>query len=190
MNRPAGLARTSVAVTLPAAAEVAWAALPLGGSTVILRLVLAVAVLAALMSLLSLVVKAAGDNADGFSPYNWVGIRAWRWLRALPEQLPWAEILAVATIVLEALHPARPWHTVFLVILLTGFLLAYHLAESDAGPGLLRSQLPLLVAGACLAVLSAAAASLPVAGTGAGWLAALAGVAAVVVVGLVLPVVF
>ena len=187
MKRPAGLTRTSAAVTLLAAAEVAWAALPLGGSTVILRLVLAVAVLAALMILLSLVVKAARDDADGFSPYDWVGIRAWRWLRALPEQLPWAEILAVATIVLEALHPARPWHTVFLVILLTGFLLAYHLAESEAGPGLLRSQLPLLIAGAGLAVLCAAAAELP---GGGGWLAALAGVAAVVVAGLVLPVVF
>ena len=180
--------RTSAAVALLVAAEVTWAALPLGGSALV-RVLLAVAILAALMTVLRLALLIAGEEIGyEFDPYEWPWTRAWRWLKAQPEQLPWAEVLAVAVLVLEALHPARPWHTVLLIFLLFGFLLAYHLAESEAGAGVLRPQLPLLLAGGGLAVLCAGAAALPGAGAGAGWLAALAGIAAVVVAGLALPV--
>jgi hypothetical protein len=189
VSRPAARARTIAGVGLLAAAEVPWAALPLGGSTAFLRLVLACAVLAAMMSVARLANTAAADGdrrrLDG---YDWPGSGAWLWLTALPGRLRWAEVLAVAVIVLEALHPARPWHTVVLIFLLFWFLLAYHLAESDATRVVLGPQLPLLLAGGGLAVLCAAAAALPGAWAGAGWLAVLSGVAAVVAAGLALPV--
>ncbi len=186
---PASAGRISLAGGLLAAADVAWAALPLGGSSAFAGAVLAGALLAAVMTVLRLALTAAAAGEPGtFDLYEWPGLRAWRWLKALPRRLPWAEVLAVLVLVLEALHPARPWHTVVLVFLLFGFLLAYHLAESEAGPQVLRSQVPLLLAGGGLAVVCAGAAALPGAGAGAGWLAALAGIAALIVAGMSLPV--
>ncbi|HUC58112.1 MAG TPA: hypothetical protein VMA95_11975 [Streptosporangiaceae bacterium] len=189
MSRQASAWRIIASVTLLAAAEVAWASLPLGGG--LLRgLLLAGAICATVMSVLRLAMTAAGNDegSPDLGIYDWPGARAWRWLKALPARLPWAELLAVAVLVLEALHPARPWYTVVLIFLLTAFLIGYHLAESGAGLSLLRPQLPLLLAGCGLAVLCAAAAALPGAGAGAGWLAVLAGLAAVIVAGLALPV--
>ncbi len=189
MSRPAARTRTIAGVALLVAAEVTWAALPLGGSAAFPSLVLACAVLAAMMSVARLADTAAADGEQSRpGGYDWPWSSAWLWLTALPGRLPWAEVLAVAVLVLEALHPARPWHTVVLIFLLFWFLLAYHLAESDAGRVVLGPQLPLLLAGGGLAVLCAAAAALPGTGAGAGWLAVLSGVAAVVAAGLALPV--
>ncbi len=68
--------------------------------------------------------------------------------------LPWAEIMSVAVLVLETLHKSRPWHTAVLAVALTGYLLAVHLAETDAGVSVLRAQLPLLGAGLGLTALA------------------------------------
>jgi hypothetical protein len=89
---------------------------------------------------------------------------------------------------LEALHPARPWHTVVLGVVVLAFLLALHLAENTDGPAVLRPQLPLIVAGLGLAAVSAGAATLPAVSSGSGWLTAIAAAAAVLVAALALPV--
>jgi hypothetical protein len=81
--------------------------------------------------------------ADSLWPAEQV---AWR-LAGLVRSLPWADLTIVATVVLEALHSSRPWHTAVLGAGLTGYLLAAHLSESGAGASVLRPQLPLLGAG-------------------------------------------
>jgi hypothetical protein len=96
--------------------------------------------------------------------------------------------MTVSTVVLEALHSSRPWHTAVRAVVLTGYLLASHLAESGAGAGVLRTQLPLLAAGIGLTAVAVGAAYLP--HLAAGPAAALIRIAAVViavVVGLVVP---
>jgi hypothetical protein len=195
-----------VALGLLVAAMVVWAALPLG-TAVLIRLVLIVAVLSGLLALIRLAViqlapgGRAGPGRDrGLALYDWPGSGLWQWLRELPGALPWGQVLIVAVLVLEALHPARPWHTAVLATLLLGFLVAAHLAESYAGAGsggsgarglaVFAPLLPFIVAGVALAWLSVGAAALPGAGAGAssGWVAVLAAVAAIVVAALALPV--
>ena len=64
------------------------------------------------------------------------------WLRFLEllRQVPWEEGAVIGLVWLEVLHPSRPWHTAFLGAALIAYLLATHLAESDAAPGTLRPQ--------------------------------------------------
>ena len=66
------------------------------------------------------------------------------------------------------LHPSRPWHTAVLGAALIAYLLATHLAESDASPGTLRPQLRVLAVGEGLLALGAGAGMLPAAGPGPG----------------------
>ena len=80
--------------------------------------------------------------------------------------LPWEEGAVVAIVWLEVLHPARPWHTAVLGAALIAYLLATHLAESDASPRALRPQARVLAAGAVLLALGAGAGMLPAAGPG------------------------
>ena len=97
--------------------------------------------------------------------------------------------MLVAALALEALHPSRPWHTGLLGAALLAYLFAVHLAESRARMAVLRPQAPLIAAGLGLLALSVGAAMLPAAtGSPANLLAVLAGVAAVAVAGLVIPV--
>jgi hypothetical protein len=112
----------------------------------------------------------------GFARQAWSGLLG----------MPWAQGMTIAVLLLEALHRARPWHTVVLGVAVLGFLLALHLAESVAGPAVLRPQLPLIAAGVGLAAVSAGAALLPAAGS--GWQTVVAGAAAVLVAALALPV--
>ncbi|HUD38287.1 MAG TPA: hypothetical protein VMR14_15405 [Streptosporangiaceae bacterium] len=189
--------RVVIAVGLLAAGVVAWAALPLGSAPAFATPVLAIACLCAVLSVirLTMVTLAVGEYADagarerGAALYDWPASQLWRWLIGLPGALPWAQVLIVAVLVLEAVHPARPWHTAMLALLLLGFLLAAHLAESGGGPLVFRPHLPFIVAGVALAWLAVGAAALPASagGAGSGWLAAFAAVAAVVVAGLALP---
>ncbi len=69
---------------------------------------------------------------------------------------------------LEVLHPARPRHTAVLGAALIAYLLATHLAESGASPGVLRPQVRVLALGAGLLALGAAAGMAAPAGPGAG----------------------
>jgi hypothetical protein len=189
--------RVVIAVGLLAAGVVAWAALPLGGAPAVATPVLVIACLGAALSLIRLIMVTlavgeyvgAGARERGAGLSDWPGAQLWRWLAGLPDALSWTQVLIVAVLALEAMHPARPWHTAVLALLLPGFLLAVHLAESGSGPRVFRPQLPFIVAGVALAWLAVGAAALPASagGAGAGWLAALAAIAAVVVAGLALP---
>jgi peptidoglycan/LPS O-acetylase OafA/YrhL len=66
------------------------------------------------------------------------------------------------------LHRSRPWHTAILGAALLAYLLATHLAESDAAPGALRPQARVLAVGAGLLALGAGAGMLPATGPGPG----------------------
>jgi len=75
--------------------------------------------------------------------------------------LPWAEVMAVAVMLLEVLHRSAPWHTGLLGVPLLGYLLAVHLAETRTGIRVLRAQLPPIAAGIGLAALAVGIAELP-----------------------------
>jgi hypothetical protein len=105
-------------------------------------------------------------------------LRAWFRFLEIFRWVPWEEGVVVAVVWLEVLHPSRPWPTVFnwpgppataiLGAALIAYLLATHLAETDASPGTLRPQAWVLAAGAGLLALGAGAAMLPAVGPGAG----------------------
>jgi len=103
--------------------------------------------------------------------------------------VPWEEGALIAVLWLEVLHPARPWHTAVLGAALIAYLLATHLAESGASPGVLRPQVRVLAIGAGLLALGAGAGMLPAAGPGAGsaLLRLVAAGALIAAAGLVLP---
>ena len=92
------------------------------------------------------------------------------WLRFLNvvRQVPWEEGTLVAVLWLEVLHPAPPWHTAVLGAALIAYLLAAHLAESGASPGVLRPQVRVLALGAGLLALGAGAGMVAAAGPGVG----------------------
>jgi hypothetical protein len=95
-------------------------------------------------------------------------LRAWlRFLETL-RLVPWEEGAVLAIVWLEVLHSSRPRHTAVLGAALISYLLATHLAESGASPGVLRPQVRVLAAGAALLALGAGAGMLPAAGPGAG----------------------
>jgi hypothetical protein len=113
------------------------------------------------------------------------------WLRFLEllRQVPWEEGAVIGLVWLEVLHPSRPWHTAVLGAALVAYLLATHLAESNAGPGALRPQVRVLAVGAGLLALGAGAGMLPATGPGAGaaLLRLVAAVALIAAAALVLP---
>jgi hypothetical protein len=103
--------------------------------------------------------------------------------------VPWEEGAVIAIVWLEVLHSSRPWPTAFLGAALIAYLLATHLAESGASPGILRPQARVLAAGVVLLALGAGAGMLPAAGPGAGsaLLRLVAAIALIAAAGLVLP---
>jgi hypothetical protein len=178
-------ARTTAAAGMLAAVCVAWSALPLrhGG---LAGTFLAVAIACALLSVARLALGRGPDEASAYVS------TVEHWARSVADLIrlsPWAEGMIVAVLALEALHPSPPWHTALLGVALLAYLFASHLAESRSRLGVLRPQAPLIAAGLGLLALSVGAAALP-SGTGsaADVLAVLAGVAAVAVAGMVIPV--
>jgi hypothetical protein len=116
-------------------------------------------------------------------------LRAWLWFLETLRRVPWEEGAVIAVVWLEVLHAPRPWYTAGLGAALIAYLLATHLAESGAPPGILRPQLRVLAVGAGLLALGAGAGMLPAAGPGAGsaLLRLVAAVALIAAAGLVLP---
>jgi hypothetical protein len=116
-------------------------------------------------------------------------LRAWLWFLETLRRVPWEEGAVIAIVWLEVLHSSRPWHTAFLGAALIAYLLATHLAESDATVTSLRPQGRVLAAGAGLLALGAGAGMLPAAGPGAGsaLLRLVAAGALIAAAGLVLP---
>ncbi len=95
-------------------------------------------------------------------------LRGWLSFLATLRLVPWEEGALLVVLWLEVLHPSRPWHTAVLGAALIAYLLATHLAESDASLRALRPQVRVLAVGAGLLALGAGAGMLPEAGPGAG----------------------
>jgi hypothetical protein len=190
-------ARSLVAVSLLAAGSLAWAALPVAGARAGAKPTLIAAICCAVLGLVRL--GAAGSRARTTTDAR--GLPADRQFLSTPEQVwqqatyalfvvPWPQLLIVAVLGLEALHPSRPWHTAVLGVVLLGYLVALQVAESGARLAVFGVQVPLIAAGVALAALSVAAAALPTSSSGSdsGWLAVLAAVAAIVAAAMALPV--
>ena len=178
--------RSAAAAGLLAAGCVAWAAVPVPGPGVAGDLLLAVAAAGAVLGTARL---ALGPESDESRTFLDPVARSARAGADLIRAVPWAEVLVVAVLVLEALHRSRPWHTGLLGAALLAYLLAVHLAESRARLGVLRPQIPLLAAGLGLLVLAVGAAALPAeTGSDASLIIVLAALAAVALGGLVVPV--
>ncbi len=116
-------------------------------------------------------------------------LRVWLWLLEILRLVPWEEGALIAVLWLEVAHRARPWHTAILGVALIGYLLATHLAESDASLEALRPQVRVLAVGAGLLALGAGAGMVPAVGPGAGsaLLRLVAAGALIAAAGLVLP---
>jgi hypothetical protein len=178
--------RTVAAAGLLAGVTICWAAFPLSTGKSGTRVVLIIGIASAVLSLAQVAVADIRQPDPGvWSLSDRVMDRLLTYVRALP----WAEVMIVAVLVLEVLHPARPWHTGLLGIALLGYLLAVHLAETRAAPGVLRPQLPLLAAGAGLTALAVGAAALPgpPAGAVSSIVRLIAALAAVIAGGLIIP---
>jgi hypothetical protein len=160
-----GAVAIRAAAALIGAGCVIWAAAPLvhkGWAN--LALVLAIAGVAAGALRLALARVPAPEDAFLLP----VPVRAWlRFLEAL-RRVPWEEGAVIALVWLEVMHPSRPRHTAVLGAALIAYLLATHLAESDASPAVLRPQVRVLAVGAGLLALGAGAGMLPATGPGAG----------------------
>jgi hypothetical protein len=178
--------RGLAAAALLAGLSIAWSATPLSGGGAGTRLALIVAIGCAVLSLAQV---ALGDAELGPDPFDPPAVRFAGRVAVVSQALPWAEGMTIAVLVLEALHPARAWHTGLLGVALLAYLLANHLAETRARPRVLAPQLPVIAAGIGLLALAVGANALPAAGTGAGGAAlrVVAVVAAVIVASLVLP---
>jgi len=101
----------------------------------------------------------------------------------------WESGSVVCIIVLEALHPSRPWHSGVLGVALMCYLLAVHRGESTIAVGFLRGQVRFLGLGLASLALASALATIPSAGTGglSAGLEAVAALAALAAVALALP---
>jgi hypothetical protein len=184
---PGSPARLVTAAGLLAAGIVAWSAIPVAGARPGTRAALLTAAGGAVLAVLQLAVGRVQASDEAFESGV---VRVAQRITAVVGTAPWAEVMVVAALALEALHRARPWHTAVLGAALLAFLLAVHCAESRAPLRVLRVQLPLLSAGVGLIVLAAGAAALPALGTGpaAVLLRVLAALAALVVGALAVPV--
>lgn len=167
MTLPMKAPAVRVAPILLGAGCVAWAAAPLI-HTAYATLVLFLASLGMAVGALRLALAAIAAPEDSYL----LTAATQFWLRVLGilRLVPWEEGALIVVLWLEVLHPARPWHTAVLGAALIAYLLATHLAESDASPGVFRPQVRLLAVGAGLLALGAAAGAemVPAASPGAG----------------------
>jgi len=177
---------TATAAGLLAGACVAWSAIPPPDAGAPGDMLLAAAAACAVLGTVRLLFGPETDEPRAF--LNPVA-RVVRTGADLVRQVPWAEALVVAVLVLEALHRSRPWHTGLLGAALVAYLFAVHLGESRAVAAALRPQVPLIAAGLGLLALAVGAAYLPAAtGSTADLMASAAALAAVAVGCLAVPV--
>lgn len=170
------------------AAAIVWSALPTdsaGGWGAVLVAVAGAGVLAGVLRLAFGHVVARRDRLmhgplDGLL----------EWLDAFLHGPPWEVVASVALVVLEALHPSRPWHTGILSALLICYLLAVHRAEALVPAAAFAGQRRVMSASLGLLALATGVAMLPSAGSGAlsGWLEVLGALAAMAAGGLAVPV--
>jgi uncharacterized protein (DUF58 family) len=180
------LASGQIGAGLLGAGGVLWAATPLRhtGLSYLALLLASVGVAAGVLRLALAGIPVPEDS------YLLTGARR-GWLKTVQtvRLVPWEEGAAVATLALEVLHPARPWHTAMLGAALIAYLQVTHLAESGASVQALRPQTRVLAAGAALLALGAGAGMVPAAGPGASsaLLRLAAAAALIAAAGLVLP---
>jgi hypothetical protein len=185
-------ARLVLAAALLGAACLIWAATPPGSAGAAGPAVTALAACCLAGSVARLALASVPRPDTGTYPGPLARLGAWG--LDTVRRVPWAEGAVLGVLALEALHPARPWHTALLGVALTSYLFAVHLAESGTGRGepvaMLRSQAPVLAAGLGLLVLAAGSALLPGAGSGpaGAGLRAAAAVAALLACALAAPV--
>ena len=180
--------RALTAVALLTAATIAWAAAPLSGGSAGTLLALVAAVGCGAAGLAGLVL---GDAQIGSGAFDPLLVRLAAQTAHGLRVVPWSEAMIVAVLVLEVLHPARPWHTGVLAVALLAFVLAAHLAETGSAPrATLGPQAPVLAAAVGLTALAVAAVALPPlpAGPAATALRILAVAAAILAGALALPV--
>ena len=187
MNRVASPAvATPVAATLLGAAAAAWCAIPVIGKGWA-GFALFVVIGSVTGGAIRLAVAWIPLSDDTFLLPG--PIRAWLTFLRVVRMPPWEEAAVIAALALEALHPARPWHTAVLGAVLIAYLLTVHLADSGAPASTLRPQAPVLTLGACLLALGAGAGMLPAIapGPGSALLRVVAAIAVILAAGLVLP---
>jgi hypothetical protein len=184
--------RRYLAVGLLAAGTALWAGLPLKQAGPLGSPGFFLALGCAFFGVLRLAGEAAAPNLPPQSERLYLPVTTKAWLGGVSAlvAIPWPQLLIVVAVGLEALHPRRPWHTAVLGVVLIGYLITLHLTESNSRLAAFRPQLPLIIAGLCLTAISVGAAAIPASagGTGSGWLAVLAAVAAVVAGALALPI--
>jgi hypothetical protein len=185
-------ARRYLAVGLLAIGAALWAGLPLGQAGRLGNPGFFLALGCAVFGVLRLLGEAALPNLPPQSERLYLPATSRAWISGVSAlvSVPWPQLLIVLAIGLEALHPRRPWHTAVLAVVLIGYLITLHLAESNSRLAAFRPQLPLIVAGVGLTAISVGAAALPASagGPGSGWLAVLAAIAAVIAAALALPI--
>jgi hypothetical protein len=182
-----GAWRTVAATALLATVTIGWTAYPLDTGRAGTRITLVVAIAAGILTITqTALVTVARVQAPDYAPFY---LRSADWLLGFIRGTGWPEILVVALLVLEALHRAWPLHVGVLGVALLGLLFAVHLAETGAGPSVLRAQVPVIAAGIGLLALAVGVASVHEATSGPAYTAIriLAIVAAVVAAALAVP---
>jgi hypothetical protein len=179
--------RRTGAVALLGAACTAWAAVPLRGTGeggVLLVVAAACCVLAGAIRVLR---KDAAEDDRGVFPGALANFAEWAEGVLVAGQ--WETFAAIAMVVLETLHPSRPWHTGLLAIGIVSYLLAVHRAEAVVPAAVFRGQARVLVASLALLVGATGVAMIPAARTGTlpVWLEVLAALAAMAAAALALP---
>ncbi len=174
------------AVALLGAACTVWAAIPLRGTGAPGVVLLLVAAFCVAAGLLRLGRKDTGQQERYLLPGALMSLA--NSANDLLLRAGWETGAAVAVVVLEAVHPSRPWHTGFLAVLVTCYLLAVHQAESAIPAAVLRGQARVLLTSLALVVVATAVAMVPASAAQSGWLEILAALAAMTAGALALPI--
>jgi MFS superfamily sulfate permease-like transporter len=174
------------AVALLGAACTVWAAIPLHGTGAPGVVLLLVAAFCVAAGLLRLGRKDTGQRERYLLPGALMSLA--NSANDLLLRAGWETGAAVAVVVLEAVHPSRPWHTGFLAVLVTCYLLAVHQAESAIPTAVFRGQARVLLASLALVVVATAVAMVPTSAAQSGWLEILAALAAMTAGALALPI--
>ncbi len=174
------------AVALLGAACTVWAAIPLHGTGAPGVVLLLVAAFCVAAGLLRLGRKDTGQQERYLLPGALMSLA--NSANDLLLRAGWETGAAVAVVVLEAVHPSRPWHTGFLAVLVTCYLLAVHQAESAIPAAVFRGQARVLLTSLALVVVATAVAMVPASAAQSGWLEILAALAAMTAGALALPI--
>jgi hypothetical protein len=177
--------RYILAVALLGATCTLWAAVPLHGTGAPGVLLLLVAAICVAAGLLRLARKDTGQQERYVFPGALMALA--NSANDVLLRAGWETGAAVAVIVLEAIHPSRPWHSGLLAVLVTCYLLAVHQAETAIPAVVFKGQTRVLLTSLALVVVATAVAMVPASAAQSGWLEILAALAAMTAGALALP---